>query len=63
MYSRINIVYLFLILSVFTLLISNKVQNTYGDVIPKSHFDILRYLALFIILIIIFPLTRIFILK
>jgi len=63
MYSRINIIYLFLILSVITLFISNQVQTTYGDVIPKSHFDILTYLALFIITIIVFPFTRVFILK
>jgi len=63
MFSRTNIVYLFLILSVITLFISNQVQTTYGDVIPKSHFDIVNWMAFFILAITLLPVTRSYILQ
>jgi ABC-type bacteriocin/lantibiotic exporter with double-glycine peptidase domain len=62
MYTRTNVVYLFLVLSVLTLFMSNQVQNTYGDVIPKSQFEILNALALFILIITLLPVTRNYIL-
>jgi ABC-type bacteriocin/lantibiotic exporter with double-glycine peptidase domain len=63
MISRTNAVYLILILSILALFVSNQVQTVYGDVIPKSHFDILTAIAFFILIITILPLTRTYILR
>ena len=63
MFSRTNAVYLFLVLSVITLYITNEVQNSYGDVIPKSHFTIVNSMAFFILALTLLPLTRNYILR
>jgi len=62
MISRTNAVYMFLVLSVITLFVTTQVQTTYGDVIPKSHFDILNWMAFFILAITLLPVTRNYIL-
>jgi hypothetical protein len=63
MFSRTNIVYLFLILSIITLYISNQVQDLYGDIVPRSHFEILNALAFFILTLTLLPVTRNYILR
>jgi len=63
MYSRTNIIYLFLVLSVITLFVTTQVQTTYGDVIPKSHFEIVNWLGLSILAITLLPVTRNYILR
>jgi ABC-type bacteriocin/lantibiotic exporter with double-glycine peptidase domain len=63
MYSRTTIVYFFLILSIFTLLLSHTIQTTYGDIVPKSNFEMVNWIAFFIIIITILPLTRTYILR
>ena len=54
---------MFLVLSVITLFFSNQVQTTYGDVIPKSHFDIVNWMAFFILALTLLPVTRNYILR
>lgn len=63
MFSRTNAIYLFLVLSVLTLFMSYQVQTTYGDVIPKSHFNIVNWMALFILALTLLPVTRNYILR
>ena len=63
MFSRTNAVHLFLVLSVLTLFMTNQIQTIYGDVIPKSHFEIVNWMALFILTITLLPLTRNYILR
>jgi len=54
---------MFLVLSVITLFVSTQLQSEYGDIIPKSHFDILSALAFFILAITLLPVTRNYILR
>lgn len=63
MFSRTTIIYLFLILSVLTLLLSHTIQTNYGDVIPKSNFEMVNWIAFFIIIITILPPIRTYILR
>lgn len=63
MYSRSTIVHLFLVLSVITLLLSHTVQTTYGDIVPKSSFEMVNWLAFFILIVTALPPIRNYILQ
>ena len=63
MYSRSTVIYLFLVLSVITLLLSHTVQTTYSDIVPHSSFEMVNWIAFFILIITAFPLIRKYILR
>lgn len=63
MYSRSTIIYLFLVLSVITLLLSHTIQTTYSDIVPHSSFEMVNWIAFFIFTITAFPPIRKYILR